>query len=127
MSTTAPWLALAADWMDSDMFDDASQSERLAWVCLLCHVKTMGRAGRAKTRADTFKRTYRLSARAVNGMMARAQKCGSITIDGDVVTVCNWRAYQDPKARKGVSNDGSFTKTPGKPTKDATHHPVPRD
>jgi len=48
MSTHAPWLALAIDWQDSEMFDGASEGVRLAWVNLMCFVKAQGRAGKAR-------------------------------------------------------------------------------
>lgn len=123
MSTTAPWLALAADWMDSEMFEESTHGERLAWICLLCHVKSVGRAGRAKMNQKAFERRYELSERAVKGMIDRAQKCAAIGIDNGVVTLCNWKAYQDPRARSRGPNDEGFSKTT---TKDATQHPVPR-
>lgn len=96
MSIHAPWLALAADWLDSAMFDDPEHTDgsRLAWVCLLCHVKLVGRAGRAKVRQSALQAKYKLSARSIELMLKNALADGAITMDGDVVTICNWRAYQ---------------------------------
>ncbi len=122
MSTTAPWLALACDWMDSEMFDGATDGERLAWVCLLCYVKSHGRAGKAKVRGITLQRRYELSERSVSGMLKRAQKCAAITIDEGCITVCNWRVYQD---RKYAAEHRQKLRSLETPQKSATHHPGP--
>lgn len=104
MSATAPWIALSIDWHESDMFDEeATDGERLAWICLLCHAKAYGRGGRVRVRKSALAATYRLSMRAVEGMLARAQKCGSITIDEEAVTIANWGVYQWKAARSGGS------------------------
>lgn len=125
MSTTAPWIAIAIDWMDSDMFDDATPAARLAWVCLLCHAKSSGRGGRVVVRKNAFLRRYQLSERALTDMLAAAQKCGAITVEGETVTVCNWRAYQDPRARFKPVDPERFTETSGTTRNDATLNPSP--
>lgn len=134
MSATAPWLALAIDWQDSPMFDDANHGERLAWVCLLCLVKAQGRAGKVRLRNKAFAQNYRLSVESVDGMLAKAASAKAVTIDGDgVVSVVNWKRYQDPKARsssdsnhkprRGLRNNGKrFSKTS---ENDATTNPAP--
>lgn len=100
MSTTAPWIALAIDWHESEMFKDANNGERLAWLFLLQFVKAQGRAGKVKLRDKVFADKYRISVDAVNGMLAMARADGAVTVDDEgVVTVVNWRRYQDPKVR----------------------------
>lgn len=94
MSREAPWIALSVDWADSDMFADATDGERLAWICLLCEAKRSGRGGRLSFRKSALQRHYDLSERAVSGMVERAQKCGAVQIDGDTLTICNWKVYQ---------------------------------
>lgn len=94
MSSHAPWLALSVDWQDSEMFDGATPGARLAWVCLLCHVKAKGRGGSARFRPPAFASEYRLSTRSVLEMLERAQKCGAAIVEGDIVTLCNWTSYQ---------------------------------
>lgn len=103
MSITSKWLALSVDWMDSEMFDDSSVGARLAWICLLCHVKAVGRAGKAKVRAKSFSRKYNVSVRSVEEMLKTAQKFGALSIDGDVVTLCNWKVYNDKQRNSGIS------------------------
>lgn len=133
MSTQAPWLALAVDWQDSDMFDDATPEVRLAWICLLCHVKTHGRAGVATARRGVLVKRYRISKTAVDSMMDRAEKSGAIETDAHYrVSVTNWRTYQDPKHRSAkaqpvagqavTTKRGSFSK---RRKNDATPNPVP--
>lgn len=118
MSSTAPWIALSIDWHESDMFDDeATDGERLAWICLLCHAKAYGRGGRVRVRKSALAATYRLSMRSVEGMLARAQKCGSITIDDEAVTIVNWGTYQWKASRSG---GGDSSPSPGKRTNDTT-------
>ena len=70
MSSHAPWIALSIDWMDSEQFDGATPSARLAWVCLLCHIRAQGRGGSAKVRRRTFAARYGLSERAIVEMLA---------------------------------------------------------
>lgn len=111
LSTSAPWLALASDWFDSEMLEGATDGERLAWILLLCHAKAHGRAGRVRVRKNAFMHAYRLSERAVSGMLIRAQKCDAIEIDGEFVTICNWRVYQDPAQRQKVSKTPDFYKS----------------
>ena len=133
MSKVAPWLALSTDWQDSEMFDDAPHGVRLAWICLLCFVKAQGRAGRARFRGKKFAENYRLSIEVVDEMLARAGMAEAVLIEGDSVTVVNWKSYQDPKARnrgidkhqavKGVrKNKRQFSKST---ENDATKHPPP--
>lgn len=129
MSIEASWLALAIDWMDSPMFDGppafehyATHGERLAWVCLLCWAKAQGRAGRVCVRKNVFVERFHLSMRAVEGMIARAQKCEAIEVNGDFITLCNWRVYQN-KAWKSDSRKHSASGKTGE--KAATHHPSP--
>jgi hypothetical protein len=123
MSKTAPWFAVAADWIDSEMFDDSTMGERLAWICLLTHMKAVGRGGRAKLNKKAFVRRYDLTERAVSGMLDFAQNCGAIEITDSIVTICNWKGYQDPRTRKTEANVARFSKTSGLTTKDATKHP----
>lgn len=119
MSASAPWLALACDWSDSEMFDDSCHGVRLAWIELLSVTKAQGRAGCVRLRVRKFAEHKRLSVEAVEEMLVRATKAGAITRQGDEVTLINWRDYQDPKhrPRKDLNgNGGDFTKTP--PTRD---------
>lgn len=123
MSDAAPWIAIAIDTFDSEMFDDSAHGERLAWVCILFHAKAQGRAGKVKFRDKTFAEKYRLSLEAVSGMVDRARRAGALTVDDNgVATVVNWSRYQDPKRRSGADdnrkpdkqlaeNDTHFTKT----------------
>lgn len=101
MSTNAPWIALAIDWHESAMFDEASHGERLAWVCLLCHAKGRGRGGKVTLRKTAFAATYNLSIRAVEGMLEKAQKCAAIETHGETVTLMNWGSYQWKASRSG--------------------------
>jgi hypothetical protein len=133
MSKDAPWIALAIDWQDSAMFDDTSHGERLAWICLLCFAKAQGRAGRVRLRGKAFAQTYRLNVESVEAMIAGAVKAGAVTVNGDIVTVVNWKHYQDPRTRSrsaenheengaGPPESRHFSKTA---ENDATKHPPP--
>lgn len=142
MSDAAPWIAIAIDTFDSEMFDDAAHGERLAWVCLLFFAKAQGRAGRVKFRDKTFAEKYRLTSEAVSGMLERARHAGALTVDGNgVVTVVNWSRYQDPKRRSSgddnhkpskqlEANDTHFSKTSATETEtrdrpETRDHPPP--
>lgn len=129
MSTDAPWLALSVDWMDSEMFDGATDAERLAWIALLCHAKKNGRAGKVRVRKSALARDYSLSARGVEGMLARAQKCGAIETDGDSVFVVNWRIYQQKAYRnkepENSQNGFSAENRATHHTSPSTHHTSP--
>lgn len=133
MSKVAPWLSLSIDWQDSEMFDGASHGVRLAWICLLCFVKAQGRAGKVRFRDKVFAEKYRLAIESVNELLERTGRDGAVVVEGDYVTVVNWKSYQDPRAR---SKDCSKHK-PRKHARskrrhfsetyknDATHHPPP--
>ncbi len=99
MSKEAPWIALAIDWQDSEMLDGAQEGVRLAWICLLCFAKAQGRAGKVCLRVNGFAKRYSLNREAVQQMLELAATAGAITVDGDSVTLSNWKSYQDPRAR----------------------------
>lgn len=133
MSKVAPWLALSVDWQDSEMFDDAPHGVRLAWICLLCLVKAQGRAGKVRFRGKAFAENYRLSIESVDELLECTGRAGAVVVEGDLLTVVNWKAYQDPKTRNRMSTKSQrckgvtskhlrFTKTS---EKDATQHPPP--
>lgn len=123
VSTDAPWLALSVDWQDSAMLDDATHGERLAWVCLLCHAKSQGRGGRVRLRKNAFQTAYRLSERAVMGMLERAQKCAAIEVNGDFISLCNWGSYQGKADSKKYRESCRIPETTDS---SATKHQAPR-
>jgi hypothetical protein len=137
VSVIAPWLALAVDWDESEMWDslpqygieESTMGERLAWVCLICEAKKKGRGGKVSIRKSVFQKAHRLTGRAVDGMLIRAQKCGAIEVDGDFVTLYNWRSYQHKTAGVKQSDSPEIPDTPQNgPTKDTsprTHHTSP--
>lgn len=115
------------------MLDDSTHGERLAWICLLCFAKAQGRAGKVRLRDRAFAQTYRLSVESVQAVIARAVAAGAVTVEGDTVTVVNWKLYQDPRVRSRTDdnhreiqaeppNGQHFTKTA---EIDATKHPPP--
>lgn len=131
MSSTAPWLALAVDWDESEMWDslpqygiedESTMGERLAWVCLLCEAKKKGRGGKVSIRKSVFQKGHRLTGRAVDGMLTRAQKCGAIEINGDFVTLYGWRTYQD---KAGGKKSPEMAGVPDIPKKSPTKDPSP--
>lgn len=134
MTVSAPWLALSVDWYLSEMFDalpelgideEATDGERLAWLCLLCYAKQNGRGGVVVARKSALARTFRLSERSVIGMLRRAQKCAAISVDGDSITIKNWRLYQD-KAQKGQARRNTqIGKKRETVQKSATNHQPP--
>lgn len=112
MSLTAPQISLAVDWTDSEMFDGANDSVRLAWVCLLCYVKLFGSNGSVNYRADKFCGTYKLSVSVVNELLQRAIIGHAVEIDGAldftskvrcVLYVRNWCKYQPTRTRRKVT------------------------
>ena len=114
MSVSAPWIALSIDWMDSDLFDGgATDGERLAWVYLLCHAKAQGRAGVVRVRKSAFIRQYQVSERAFDGIVEKAQKCGSITVDGDTIHICNWPKYQHKASKAPALKGPEYTENSG--------------
>lgn len=131
MSSTAPWLALAVDWDESEMWDalprygiaeESTMGERLAWVCLLCDAKKKGRGGKVTIRKNVFQRAHRLTGRAVDGMLGRAQKCGAVEINGDSITLTGWRTYQQ---KTGGRHCPDLVDSPEFTESAPTHHPSP--
>ena len=125
MSTEAPWIALAIDFTDSEMFravegfESATHGEVLAWICLLCWIKAFGRGGRARVVKSDFAARYHLSMRAVEGMLSRAQKCAAVKSDGEFVSVCNWDIYQ------GKASSAKYRKRASIPETSSTKHQSP--
>lgn len=123
MSSEAPWVALAIDFIDSDMFREmperASHGEVLAWVCLLCWTKAFGRAGKVRVVKSDLAARFHLSMRAVEGMLSRAQKCAAVTIEGEFITVVNWDTYQ------GKGSSSKYRKRPSFPETSSTKHQSP--
>lgn len=137
MSTQAPWLALSVDWQDSDMFVGATAEEQLAWICLLCHAKTHGRAGVVRAKPGVLLKRWGITEAALVSMLERARVDKAVTIDTNwMITIVNWKTYQDPRHRgaraqtrapQGITGEEGqsrgFTETP---VKDATPHTSPR-
>lgn len=124
MSTHAPWLALACDWHESEMFKGTTAKQKLAFIALLCFSKSRGRAGRVTLRPHTLCSEFGITEADLAEMLKRAVKHGAIEIDGSTVRFVNWSKYQDPSQRKGsLVKDGSFRKKSA--TKD--QGPITRD
>ena len=126
MSASAPWLALASDWKDSDMFEGANAGQCLAWIALLCMAKNRGRGGVFTLRYSILCRDYPINNEDLDEMVDRAVRHGAIRLDGNVVTVVNWRTYQDPSKRRtgGSTNGEAFSKKDNTITKTSStiHH-----
>ena len=125
MSTTAPWIRLATDWVDSEMFEGATHGARLAWICLLCHTKSHGRAGKAPWRKNAFMKRYELSERCIMEMLSRAQKCAAAECHGDTISVCNWADYQHHRPQKRGERAEIPQSSPTHHPSPITHHPSP--
>jgi hypothetical protein len=110
VSKSAPWIAVAIDWQDSSMFDDAGEGVRLAWLSLMCLVKGQGRAGKVRFKLITFAAFYRAKVDDVTDMLERAKRHKAIDFDGETVTLLNWREYQDPKLRSVNQAESVVTK-----------------
>ncbi len=102
MSKNAVWFPLSVDWFRSEMFDDATAGHRLAWVYLVGYIKANGRAGRAKVREKWFLKAHELSERNFREMCKSAREAGAIEIDGDDITLCNWRTYNSKTRQKDM-------------------------
>ena len=120
MSTTAPWLALACDWHDSPMLAGTTGGQKLAWIAILCFSKSLGRAGVFTLRREKLCKEFCIEPSDLEETLRRAAQDGAITIDGETVTLVNWRVYQDPSKRHG-----SLVKAPPFSKKSATKDPSP--
>lgn len=112
------WLKLEVSWSMSPWVCVLSAESRLAWIELLCYVKTSGFGGRAKAPAATaFARRCFIGEEAVRQMLMAAEADGALQIvDGEWV-VKNWHKYQDDethaerqaryRAKKKQESDGS--------------------
>lgn len=123
MSVEAPWLALACDWHESEMFEDATLGQRMAFIAMLCFSKSRGRAGRFTLHEAPLCRDFKIEVADLRRMIELAQEHGCIEFDGSVVQFTNWAVYQDPAKRRAnlVKRDGlckSSTTGPRTRTKD---------
>jgi hypothetical protein len=100
MSINAPWLALACDWYESEMFEGTTAGQKLAFIALLCFAKTRGRAGAFTLRPDKLCQEFTINRNDLDVMLRRAIDHGCIEVDINRVSFKNWRQYQDPTKRR---------------------------
>jgi hypothetical protein len=81
-------------------------------------------------RPHKFAQVYNVDDEHVNDMLKRASRAGAISIEGEHLTVVNWKGYQDPRARsRSLDETDGTPPAVGEVSKstrnDATHHQPP--
>lgn len=108
MSATAPWLPLAVDWHESEMWDslpehgindEATDGERLAWICLLCYLRATGRE-QPIFDAQIFAAEYSLAVADVNNMLRRAMDFGACRLNRARIVIADPRDWGGGKSRR---------------------------
>jgi hypothetical protein len=103
MSAESRWLRLNANWMRSEWLFVLSAESRLAWIQLLCYVKTDGTGGKVKAISPmVFARSNFIGEESVAQMLAAAKQDGALSEDGGSWTVTNWKQYQESESAERV-------------------------
>lgn len=77
---------LRVDALEHEMFDNASEGVRLAWLCVLCEGARQGQ-GRKKFDIDDFCRRYKLAKSDVEEMIHRAVDAQEFEIKSGYATI----------------------------------------
>jgi hypothetical protein len=89
------WLRLNTDWHLSEWLVVLSAESRLAWVQLLCHMKTNGFAGTCKSLNTMIaERLWFVNEPSIRQMLQAAQNAGALVIEDDTWTIPAWKKYQ---------------------------------
>lgn len=103
MSAESRWLRLNANWMKSEWLFVLSAESRLAWVQLLCYVKSEGTKGRAKALTPlVFARSNFVGEESVAQMLLAAKADGAIEEEDGCWVVTAWRSYQPDDSTERV-------------------------
>lgn len=94
------WIRLDTTWSQSEWLVELPPASRLAWVELLCFVKSYGVAGSVKKPTPAYlARIWGLSKSSIEVMFAAAFHDGALVQDGQDLIVTGWSVRQsDPKA-----------------------------
>ncbi len=99
-------IRLRVDWSDHEIFDDASEGERLAWVYLLCYVSPRSQR-RRNFDLDEFRVRFRLDHACTQGIIERAWKAKLITMKNGTLYVLGAGGWIAPNGR---GNDSEWRK-----------------
>ncbi len=94
------WIRLDVTWSQSEWLSELPAASRLAWIELLCFVKSHGVAGSVKRPSNvTLSRMWNISRSSIEVMLAAASHDGAIVFDGADIVITGWGIRQmDPKA-----------------------------
>ena len=111
------WIRLDTTWSQSDWLAELPAPSRLAWVELLCYVKSHGVGGSVKRPSTaTLSRIWGISRNAIEAMFSASFQDGAVVIEGEDLIISGWgerqmdskasermRAYRERK--KGLNPD----------------------
>ena len=94
------WIRLDVTWSQSEWLENLPPASQLAWVKLLCFVKSSGVAGSVKRPSNAYlARIWGLSRSSVEVMLAAASHDGAVVFDGADIVITGWGVRQiDVKA-----------------------------
>ena len=94
------WIRLDVTWSQSEWLENLPPASQLAWVKLLCYVKSSGVAGSVKKPSNAyFARIWGLSKSSVEVMLSAASHDGAVVFDGADIVITGWGVRQmDPQA-----------------------------
>ena len=99
MTRPGRWLRLDVTWDHSEWVCMLSAEGQLAWIKLLCHVKTHGVQGEAKAISPAVAaRHWGVSPAAVEEMEEAARQDGALYRENGAWVVTAWNEYQKPDA-----------------------------
>ncbi len=123
------WIRLDVTWSQSEWLSELPAASRLAWVELLCYVKTSGVAGSVKKPANDFlARIWGISKSSIEVMLAAASHDGAIVSDGSDIVITGWSVRQnDPRAAERMRAYRERLKGESPPSIPPTVTPVTRN
>ena len=94
------WIRLDTTWSQSEWIAELPAPSRLAWVELLCFVKSHGIAGSVKKPGIGFlSSAWGISRNAIEAMFTASFQDGAVVMDGKTLIITGWGERQmDPKA-----------------------------
>jgi hypothetical protein len=97
MTPPGRWIRLDVGWDTSEWLMFLGPAEQLAWIKLLCWVKTRGVSGACKALSPKAAgKVWGIAPSDVTAMLEAAREAGAVECDGEEWRIAKWDEYQKP-------------------------------
>jgi hypothetical protein len=108
MSVQSIWIRLNIDWDESPWLFVLSAGSQLAWIKLLCRVKTEGRHGTVKALSpEVAAKKWGVGSEDVEKLLRAASEHGAVLIEDGFWTITSWGDYQNPESKRKAEQRNS--------------------